>query len=197
MNRDAITGLVLAGGLGRRMGSTDKGLRCLNGQPMVAAVIARLLPQVGRLLINANQNFERYAAFGHPVVADDIPGFAGPLAGLHAGLRRAETEFILTAPCDSPLLPADLAQRLGGALEAAGAELAVARTGAQPHPVFALTRRRVLPGLQAYLATGGRRIDRWYADLTVVEVAFDDEADAFLNINTTEELLRFGDKELP
>jgi molybdopterin-guanine dinucleotide biosynthesis protein A len=186
--RSETTGLVLAGGQGRRMGSVDKGLVDFAGMPMVAHVIARLAPQVGALVINANQNAARYAAFGYPVVADAIGGFAGPLAGLHAGLRAATTSHVVTSPCDSPFLPVDLASRLATALAAANADLAVARTGDQPHPVFALVDRRVLPHLEQFLQGGGRKIDAWYATLDVCEVAFDDEADAFRNINTRQEL---------
>jgi molybdopterin-guanine dinucleotide biosynthesis protein A len=186
--RESVTGIVLAGGQGRRMGGVDKGLVPLDGRPMVAHVLERLSPQVGDVLINANQNAERYAAFGHPVVADAIGGFAGPLAGLHAALAHATREFAATVPCDSPFLPPDLVVRLAAALAAAKAQLAVARTFDQPHPVFCLVRRDVLPHLAAFLAGGGRKIDAWYATLSVVEVPFDDEADAFRNINTADEL---------
>lgn len=186
-----ITGLVLAGGLGRRMGGIDKGLVEFAGKPMVSHVIERLRPQVDALLINANQNTDRYAAFGHPIVPDRIEGFAGPLAGLHAGLCTSSTPLLVTVPCDSPFLPGDLVARLRGALEAAQAQLAVAKTGDQPHPVFSLARRDVVDGLARFLADGGRKIDIWYARLEVVEVAFDDEADAFANINTREELSDF------
>ena len=188
---ERITGVVLAGGLGRRMGGVDKGLQLLNGRPLVGHVVERLAPQVDELLINANQNGERYAAFGHRVVPDEIPEFAGPLAGLHAALSAAAHPLVATAPCDSPFLPADLISRLFSALTATGADLAVARTFDQPHPVFCLCKRDVLPHLTEFLASGGRKIDRWYATLKVVEVAFDDEADAFENINTREELGRF------
>jgi len=190
--RTGVTGIVLAGGQGRRMGGVDKGLVELGGRPMVAHVLARFAPQVAALLINANQNLERYAAFGHPVVPDAVGGFAGPLAGLHAGLTRAATEYAATVPCDSPFLPADLVARLRVALSAADAQLAVARTFDQPHPVFCLVRRDVLPHLEGFLAGGGRKIDAWYATLRVVEVAFDDEADAFRNINTADELTDAG-----
>lgn len=192
MTSESVTGLVLAGGMGRRMGGVDKGLMLLRGRPLVQHVIERLRPQVSSLVINANQNRERYAAFGHPVVADDVAGFAGPLAGLQAGLARTQTPLLVTAPCDSPFLPLDLVQRLLAGLETAGAQLAVARTGAQPHPVFALCRRDVLTSLTAFLQKGGRKIDAWYADLAVAEVPFDDAADAFSNINTLEELNAFG-----
>ena len=182
-----ITGLVLAGGQGRRMGGVDKGLQLLQGRPMVEHVIERLRPQVGTILINANQNAGRYAEFGCPVVADEIGGFAGPLAGLHAGLHAATTPLVVTVPCDSPFLPLALVARLEAARATADADIAVAKTGAQPHPVFALVRTSVLPHLSQFLARGERKIDIWYASLNVVEVPFDDEQ-AFSNINTREEL---------
>ena len=186
--RPGVTGVVLAGGRGRRMGGVDKGLVDLAGKPMVQHVIERFAPQVDVLLINANQNVERYAAFGHPVVSDVVGGFAGPLAGLHAGLAAAATPLVVTVPCDSPMLPADLVARLSQGLAAADVELAVARTFDQPHPVFSLVRTSVLPHLEAFLQGGGRKIDAWYATLRVAEVSFDDEADAFRNINTRDEL---------
>lgn len=183
---DGVSGIVLAGGLGRRMGGVDKGLQPLRGRPMIEHVLERLAPQVDDIVINANQNLERYAAYGRRVVRDDVGGFAGPLAGLHAGLKAAAHELVVTVPCDSPFLPADLVSRLQEAL--GKNDLAVAKTGSQPHPVFALVRRHCLESLEAFLAQGGRKIDAWYASLKVVEVAFDDEADAFRNINTLEEL---------
>ena len=185
-----VTGIVLAGGQGSRMGGVDKGLQAFRGKPMVAHVIERLAPQVDELLINANRNPDDYARFGHRVIADEIPGFAGPLAGFERGLAHASSELVATVPCDSPFLPADLIARLRTQLESADAELAVARTGDQPHPVFTLMRRDVLPSLQRFLGSGQRKIDRWYGELRVAEVAFDDEADAFLNINTRDELAK-------
>ncbi len=183
-----VTGLVLAGGQGRRMGGVDKGLVELRGRPMIAHVLERLAPQVDELLINANQNRERYAAFGCSVVEDVVRGFAGPLAGLHAGLAAAHGTLVVTAPCDSPFLPTDLVARLRSALQERDADVAVARTFDQPHPVFSLVHRRVLPHLAAFLEAGGRKIDAWYATLKVIEVPFDDVADAFRNINTRSEL---------
>ena len=183
-----ISGVVLAGGQGSRMGGVDKGLQPFRGRPMVAHVLERLAPQVGEILVNANRNVERYAAFGHRVISDEIEGFAGPLAGFERGLAHARGELVATVPCDSPFLPADLVRRLESALDAAGADLAVAKTGDQAHPVFCLMKRGVHASLRDFLASGQRKIDRWYASLGVVEVAFDDEPDAFLNINTREEL---------
>jgi len=129
--------------------------------------IARLRPQVDEILINANQNLEIYRAFGYRVVPDEIGGFAGPLAGLHAGLKAATHALVVTVPCDSPFLPADLVSRLNSCLK--GNDLAVARTGDQPHPVFALMKREVRESLEAFLASGGRKIDAWYAALKVVD----------------------------
>ena len=183
-----VTGLILAGGKGSRMGGVDKGLQAFRGKRLVDHVYERLAPQVGGVIINANQNQEEYKSFGVRVVSDAIGGFAGPLAGLHAGLSVSKRPFLASVPCDSPFLPADLVERLYARLDEAGAELAVAKTGDQPHPVFSLMRRGVIDHLADFLKGGGRKIDAWYATLNVVEVAFDDEAEAFSNINTREEL---------
>lgn len=170
------------------MGGVDKGLVDLDGRPLVAHVIERLAPQVGTIVINANQNRDRYAAYAYPVVADLIIGFAGPLAGLHAGIATATTPYVATSPCDSPFLPDDLVARLAAAVAGADVDLAVARTFDQPHPVFSLVRTDVRAHLEAFLRDGGRKIDAWYATLRVADVRFDDEADAFRNINTAAEL---------
>jgi molybdopterin-guanine dinucleotide biosynthesis protein A len=183
-----VTGLILAGGKGSRMGGVDKGLLLFRGRRLVDHVYERLAPQVGGIIINANQNQDEYRTFGVRVVSDAIGGFAGPLAGIHAGLSVSKRPLLASVPCDSPLLPADLVERLYQRLDETGAELAVARTGGQPHPVFTLMRRPLLDHLGDFLKGGGRKIDAWYASLNVVEVAFDDEAEAFSNINTREEL---------
>ena len=183
-----VTGVILAGGQGSRMGGIDKGLRDFRGRPLVGHAIERLAPQVDDLLVNANRNPEAYARFGYPVIADEIAGFAGPLAGFERGLAHARGDLVVTAPCDSPFLPMDLVERLRAALDAGNADLAVAKTGDQAHPVFSLMRRSVHASLRDFLAGGERKIDRWYASLAVVEVAFDDQPEAFLNINTLAEL---------
>ena len=182
------TGLIFAGGLGRRMGNIDKGLVQFNGRPMIASVIDRLRPQVDELLINANRNPDTYGSFGYRVVSDAIDGFAGPLAGLERGLAQAAYEFVVTCPCDSPFLPNDLVTRLQAAFTEPTIDLAVAKTGTQPHPVFCLARRSLHNHLRDFLMGGGRKIDAWYQTLKTIEVAFDDEADAFANINTASEL---------
>jgi molybdopterin-guanine dinucleotide biosynthesis protein A len=186
-----ITGVVLAGGRGRRMGERDKGLQLLDGKPLVQWVLERFSPQVGEVVISANQNVERYAVLGFAVVADSIADFAGPLAGLQAALHCAAFPLVASVPCDAPFLPGDLVDRLHAAFIKAQADVAVARTFAQPHPVFCLCRRSLLPHLTDFLEHGGRKFDAWYATLKFIEVAFDDEADQFANINTLDELSRF------
>ena len=186
--QSSVTGLILAGGKGSRMGGVDKGLQAFRGKRLVDHVYERLAPQVGGVIINANQNHEEYKTFGVRVVSDAIGGFAGPLAGFHAGLSVSKRPFLASVPCDSPFLAADLIERLYQRIDESGAELAVAKTGDQPHPVFSLMRRGVLDHLADFLRGGGRKIDAWYATLNVVEVAFDDEAEAFSNFNTLEEL---------
>lgn len=183
-----ITGVVLAGGLGRRMGRIDKGLQDLNGRPMVQWVLDRLASQVDEVLINANQNLQRYGEFGYPVLSDLIPDFAGPLAGLHVALTVAKSPLLVTVPCDSPFLPTDLVTRLHTALASQNADLAVARVGSRLHRAFCLTRRELLPKLEAYLVSGERKVGLWHASLNVVEVAFDDQPESFGNINTLEDL---------
>ena len=190
----AITGLILAGGRGTRMGTVDKGLQPFRGMPMALHVMHRLQPQVDAMLINANQNLAAYEAFGAPVWPDALGGFAGPLAGLQTGLMHCDTPYLVTAPCDSPLLPTDLVACLAAGLQAAQAEVALAVTGAgaslQPHPVFCLINTSVLPSLSAYLQDGGRKVDAWFATLAMTRVHFDDDS-AFRNINTLDELQQF------
>lgn len=184
----SISGIVLAGGLARRMEGIDKGLMPFAGKPMIAHVLERLRPQVDEILISANRETERYAAYGFPVVADEIAGYAGPLAGLHRGMCVAQYPLLLSVPCDSPLLPADLADRLLKALQQSDADLALATTGNRTHPVFSLCRCSLKDHLFHYLQTGGRKMSDWHASLKVAEVPFDDELQAFANINTPEEL---------
>lgn len=197
--QNQITGLILAGGRGSRMGSVDKGLQPFRTSTLVEHVIARLAPQVASYAINANRNLTRYQelAGNVPVLPDYLDDYAGPLAGLQIGLQFCPTPLLLTVPCDSPLLPADLAARLYAALTEQNADVALAvtmqmRTGAdapqrQWHPVFALLKTSVLPQLEDYLASGERRMESWFRSLRVAEVMFEDDA-AFSNVNTLEEL---------
>lgn len=170
------------------MGGADKGLQLLDGRPMIARVLERLQPQVGRVVISANRNIARYREFGCPVLTDLIPDFAGPLAGLQAAMTVASTPLLLSAPCDSPYLPTDLVLRLGAALDAATADLAVPRAGDRVHRAFCLARRELLPRLDSFLAGGGRRLGLWHGSLNTIEVDFDDQPDAFGNINSLTDL---------
>ncbi|WP_233831465.1 molybdenum cofactor guanylyltransferase MobA [Paraburkholderia sp. ZP32-5] len=194
--REQITGLVLAGGRGRRMGGVDKGLQPLHGEPLAAHVMKRLAPQTGALLISANRHPDIYATLGAPyhakVLADTLPDFPGPLAGILAGLRSASTACLLSAPCDSPWLPADLATRLAQALDANQADLATVTTidahgDTSLHPVFALMRTTLADDLAAFLAAGERKVRAWYARHKTVEVVFTDER-PFYNANSLQEL---------
>ncbi len=199
-----ITGLVLAGGRGSRMGGVDKGLQPFNGKPLVAHVIARLRRQVGPLLINANRNHAAYAAFGLPVVADAtdsaLGDFAGPLAGMLAGLQICTTPYLVTVPCDSPALAPDLVARLAQGLLDDAADIAIAASlenradsgGArvvQVQPVFCLMKASLAASLAAYLQNGERKIDRWAGAQRSVQVLFDN-ADEFFNANTLADLAR-------
>lgn len=188
VSRPLISGVVLAGGLARRMGGADKGLQLLAGKPLVQWVVERLRPQVDELLINANRELAVYAGLGYPVIGDRIPGFAGPLAGLHAALASAANPLVACVPCDSPLLPADLVERLYHALASEGCDLAHARTLAQRQPIFCLCRRALLPHLTTFLQDGGRQPGLWYRTVSACEVAFDDQAEAFCNVNTFDDL---------
>lgn len=183
-----ITGVVLAGGLARRMGGVDKGLQLLDGRPLVAHVAARLAPQVAGLLINANRSHAAYAVLGYPLLSDEVPDFAGPLAGLHAALGASENPLVVTVPCDSPYLPEDLVCRLQAAMLATGANLAIARCEGRLHPVFCLCRKSLQEQLATYLNEGGRRVAQWCAAMGAVEVDFDDQPAAFRNFNTLDDL---------
>ncbi|ABM95476.1 molybdenum cofactor guanylyltransferase MobA [Methylibium petroleiphilum] len=191
-----ITGVVLAGGRGSRMGGVDKGLQPYRGIPLALHALMRLQPQVGTTMINANRNLAAYESFGVPVWPDTDPDFAGPLSGFLVGLERAETPFVVTVPCDTPDFPDDLVARLAHALEAEDAELAMVRApdsadapGApRPQPVFCLLRSTLLESLVRFVHAGGRKIDRWTAQHRCAMVDFD--AAPFFNANTLDELRR-------
>jgi molybdopterin-guanine dinucleotide biosynthesis protein A len=187
-----ITGLILAGGRAQRMGGIDKGLVPFMGKPLIEHAITRLTPQVTTILINANRNHDRYAQYGHAVIADQQPDFAGPLAGFAAGLAHCKTEYLLSVPCDSPVFPLDLSQRMLEAMINTQSDLVYASSidssGAiWTQPVFCLMRRSVQQSLQEFLDHGGRKIDRWFEALPSSTVVFADDA-AFANTNTPEEL---------
>ncbi len=195
-----ITALVLAGGRGSRMGGTDKGLQKIQGTPLALHALLRLRMQEGggpaECLINANRNLGAYEAFGVPVWPDPLPDYAGPLAGFLAGLERAETPYVLTVPCDTPLFPLDLMQRLASAFDPKHTDIAMACAREddgelRPQPVFCLMNVMLLESLVAFTQAGGRKIDRWTAQHRVAMVPFDrpgDDPRAFFNANTLDEL---------
>lgn len=190
--RGDITGLVLAGGRGSRMGGVDKGLQTYQGMPLAMQALLRLTPQVSQVLINANRNLGAYVSMGVPVWPDPLPDYPGPLAGLLAGLTHCETPWLVTVPCDTPRFPADLVRRLAEAAERENAEIAMAATheadgSLQLQPVFCLLRTALAASLVAFLQAGERKIDRWTARHRCVPVPFADAA-AFYNANTADEL---------
>jgi molybdopterin-guanine dinucleotide biosynthesis protein A len=203
-----ITGLVLAGGRGSRMGGVDKGLQNHLGMPLALHCLLRLQLQVGSAMVNANRNLGAYESMGVPVWPDTQADFAGPLAGMLVGLEHCETPWLVTVPCDTPNFPLNLVERLAAAAQAEGADIAMAATrelaleaGAnaaaqgqpvvQVQPVFCLLKASLLESLQAFLDSGQRKIDRWTAQHRCATVVFDDSA-AFFNANTVEELRRLG-----
>jgi len=191
-----ITGLILAGGRGSRMGGVDKGLQNFNGMPLALHTLLRLQPQVGQAMVNANRNIAAYEAFGVPVWPDVLPDFAGPLAGFLTGLERCETPWLVTLPCDTPLFPADLVARLAAAAQEQDAPIAMAAGREQDgelrtQPVFCLLRVELMESLVRFTQEGGRKIDAWTARHRTAVVPFDargDDPRAFCNANTLAEL---------
>jgi molybdenum cofactor guanylyltransferase len=187
-----ITGLILAGGRGSRMGGVDKGLQNHRGLPLAMHALMRLQPQVEAVLINANRNLGAYEAMGAAVHPDSTPDFAGPLAGVLVGLEQCQTPWLVTVPCDSPEFPLDLVERLAQAVSEQQADIAYAVTQEadgreQSHPVFCLLKSELMESLVAFMHGGGRKIDAWFAQHKAVGVRFA-EAQAFFNANTAQEL---------
>jgi molybdopterin-guanine dinucleotide biosynthesis protein A len=191
LTQDQITGLVLAGGRGSRMGGVDKGLQLHLGRPLAEHALQRLAPQVGALMVNANRHLDAYSAMGVPVHADALADYPGPLAGLAAGLEHSRTPYLVSVPCDTPNFPADLVARLAAALVQEQADIAMAACvedgTLRTQPVFCLLGRRLLPSLTDFLRSGQRKVDRWTALHRLVCVTFDDPS-AFFNANTPDEL---------
>jgi molybdopterin-guanine dinucleotide biosynthesis protein A len=191
IDKKDITGLILAGGRGSRMGGVDKGLQNHCGAPLAMHALMRLAPQVGELMINANRNLGAYESMGVPVWPDSLADYAGPLAGFLTGLEHCETPYLATVPCDSPLFPDDLVAQLARALLEADAEIAMAATREagvlQVQPVFCLMKTGLIESLVRFTHSGQRKIDKWTAQHRCIEVPFDD-AQAFANANTPDEL---------
>ena len=183
-----ISAIILSGGRAIRMNGVDKGLVLLQSKSLIQHVIERLTPQVDEILINANRELTQYQALGYPVLQDEVEDFLGPLAGFSLGLQHAKHDYVLTVPCDSPLLPVDLAQRLMAVLVENNAEIAVASSDGDSHPVFCLCKKTVLPSLTAYLQQGERRVSAWQKNQQYIEVDFTECNEAFTNLNTFEDL---------
>ena len=187
-----ITGLILAGGRAQRMGGIDKGLIPFHGKPLIESAISRLKPQVSTILINANRSITKYAHYGYPVLMDETPDFSGPLAGFSVGLKHCKTPYLLTSPCDSPLLPDDLAQKMADELESNNLELVFASSKEDDgkiwsQPVFCLMKSSLKDSLDSFLSKGDLKIDRWFKELQSGTVVFENPQ-AFANVNTPEEL---------
>lgn len=187
ISQQQVSAVILAGGMGRRMGGQDKGQLELNGRPLIEHVLETIQPQVKTILINANRHQAEYARYGYPVVPDLLQGYQGPLAGFATGMRAATTPYIVTLPCDGPFSPPDLFARMAAALEKEHADIAVAHDGERLQPVYALLPISLLASLESFLAAGERKIDLWYAQHKMVRVDFSDVAKTFRNINTPQD----------
>jgi len=183
-----ISAIILSGGRATRMNGVDKGLVLLQNKPLIQHVIGRLKSQVDEMLINANREIVYYQAFGLPVIQDEDADFIGTLAGFILGLRHAKHNYVLTVPCDSPLLPLDLAERLLSGMAASLTDIAVASSEENVHPVFCLIKKSVLPSLLAYIESGERRVSAWQKSQKYIEVDFSDCSEAFTNLNTFDDL---------
>ena len=188
MAEDTITGIILAGGQAKRMNGQDKGLVQLNKKPMIEYVLNAIKPQVDNIIINANRNHSIYEEYGFPVVADQITGYCGPLAGMASGLQAANTPFIVTVPCDSPLIPDNLVHRLYSLLQDEDAEICTALANGRSQPVFTLMKSELLSSMLEFLNDGERKIDKWFEKHRLAIADFSDQADTFINVNSAEEL---------
>lgn len=184
----SVSAIILSGGRATRMGGIDKGLVLLQQQPLIRHVIQRIQPQVDELFINANRELQQYQALGVPVLTDTHQDFIGPLAGFYVGLQHSQHPYLLTAPCDSPQLPHDLVTRLLAALTTQNADIAVAASEGHAHPVISLCRTTLLPSLTDFIAAGERKVSLWQKQHAYLEVSFDDNRHAFLNLNTRDDV---------
>lgn len=182
-----ITAVILAGGRGRRMGGLDKGLMNFAGKPMIEHTLAAITPQCQAVIINANRNIERYAQYKHPVLSDESGDFQGPLAGFAIAMENANTSLLVTIPCDAPVIPDDLVDRLLATMHKTDADIAVAHDGERLQPVYALIKTELQTNLKAFLSRGDRKIDLWYAQNNMATVDFSDIRQVFKNINTPEQ----------
>lgn len=192
----AISAVILSGGRATRMGGVDKGLVNFQGKPLVQHVIERIQPQVDEVFINANRELPTYKSFAVPVFTDDQADFIGPLAGFYIGLLHAKHPYLLTIPCDSPLIPFDIANRLYQSLDALNADIAVAKSDGYAHPVISLCRTALLPSLLNAIQQGERKVSAWQKSQQYIEVDFDDSAEAFINLNTLHDVAELESQHL-
>jgi len=183
-----ITGIILAGGQARRMGGQDKGLIQLAQKPMIEYVLDAIKPQVDDIIVNANRNHMVYKEYGFPVVADQIEGYCGPLAGMASCLQAAKTPFVVTVPCDSPFIPDNLVHKLYSMLQDEDAEICTAHANGRLQPVFTLMKSKLLPSMLDFLNNGERKIDKWFEKHHLAIADFSEQPDTFININSIEEL---------
>ena len=194
MPHPTITTVILAGGAARRMGGEDKGLTQLSGKAMIAHVIERIAPQSSDIIINCNRSQQYYSRFGYPLLEDSLSGGLGPLAGVLSALQNSDSDFVLSVPCDTPMLPTDLIARMLQAIDEAGADACTVSDGERLHPVVLLVKREMTAGLREYLADGGRKVHDWFYSLAHCSADFSDQPQAFVNINTPEQLAHIEDK---
>jgi molybdenum cofactor guanylyltransferase len=188
ISKNDVTAVILAGGQARRMEGQDKGLVLLKNKPMIEYVIDILKPQVGNLLINANRNHDKYSEYGFDIVSDELSGYHGPLAGMASSLNMIITPYMLTAPCDSPFIPEDLAERLITALESNNADISVAHNGERMQPVFCLMKKELMSSMNDFLHQGERKIDKWFNQHNLAIADFSDIPKTFDNLNTLEDI---------
>ncbi len=189
---DDITVVILAGGKGRRMGGQDKGLVSYKNESLVKHVIDAISLQTHQIIINANRNLDQYSNFGYPVVKDTLKDFQGPLAGFLAAMSSVDTDYILTMPCDGPVITDNYIQKMKQGLNDSGADLVIASDGSRMQPVYALIPLTLKHSLQLYLANGGRKIDSWYQQHDFSLIEFNDDSEFFTNINSPQDLKKFS-----
>jgi molybdopterin-guanine dinucleotide biosynthesis protein A len=184
----SITGVILAGGMGRRMDNRDKGLVVYKNKPLIEHAIGILQPQVDDCLIIANRSHDTYKAYGHRVIPDVVSGYQGPLVGMASGLQAALTDWVVFIPCDEPYLPTDLVKRLSLSIANSGANLAVAHDGHRLHPVVSLVHVSLLPALLSSIQNNHLKLQRWFDEQGAAVVDFSDCPECFVNINTQADL---------
>jgi molybdenum cofactor guanylyltransferase len=187
MGSTDITAVILAGGKGRRMGGLDKGLMNFAGRPIIEHILEAIRPQCDHIIINANRNRDEYLKYDYPVIEDELNNYQGPLAGFAIALEHSKTPYIVTLPCDAPVIPGDLVKRLFEALQKANADIAVAHDGERLQPVYAIIKKTLAPDLENFLSSGERKIDKWYALNHTVHADFSDIPHIFQNINTPQQ----------